>query len=422
MMRVNDSGRVLSLHGTLLAIALLQPLVNGCRGATTAGGNKPDAGGDHGDASKPASRPSTDDEPSKPGPSPVDSETPKPSPDRDDDTTPAPKPGGGGAADSGATGPSSKPQPQPEPDASKPNDGPAPTPSGSSPTDPSDPPKLADEELLVAGGYGGLLMRSSDGVTWETAEDRAGPVEDDNFLVRGLGYGAGVWVAVGGGSKGFTATSRDGLHWQNGAREFGGWMGDVGYVNGVFLLVGGNGARFRSLDLGETWGDPAPSVDAHFRHIAAGETLAVALAESGVSYTEDGSSWSDLVTFGGGVSDVAYGNGVFVVVGGGRALVSRDGQDWSEHALAGVGDHVIFASGEFVTRGAGGFWTSKDGEEWTQNAGDSSYSPVAYFAGLFFAPASPPALFTSPSLSGWQQVWQGLGGIADMASGRPTAE
>jgi hypothetical protein len=140
------------------------------------------------------------------------------------------------------------------------------------------------------------------------------PTDGDNeWLLRGVCYGAGKWVAVGGnGSKGLTLISQDGVSWT--ILNSQSTNDDCAFGNGVFTT----GRRF-SPD-GMTWQDaarPPPAVRqmvfAEGRFVAVGD-------ESGgnVSYSADGSTWTDLpITYvptsgdpgGHGYSYVTYARG-----------------------------------------------------------------------------------------------------------------
>ena len=71
--------------------------------------------------------------------------------------------------------------------------------------------------------------------------------------------------------------------------------------------------------------------------------------------------------------DVAFGNGVFVAVGGGDNYapyqVTRDGKTWKEIRPGWKGriGHIAFGKGRFVA-GGGTFSISEDGETWKQGA------------------------------------------------------
>jgi hypothetical protein len=88
---------------------------------------------------------------------------------------------------------------------------------------------------------------------------------------------------------------------------------------------------------------------------------------------------------------VTYGNGLFVAVGeGGAILTSPDGVSWTART-SGTGDWlfgVTYGNGLFVAVGEGGtILTSRDGVSWTaRTSGTSNWLyGVAYGNGLFVA-------------------------------------
>lgn len=228
--------------------------------------------------------------------------------------------------------------------------------------------------MFVAVGYGGRRMSSLDGATWsnDIVVDPNGG--DDNNLFRGLGYGDGVFVAVGGSSSGQIFTSLDGANWtpQIPASS---WLGDVTFIDGVFVAAGGNGARQRSSDGGVTWTDEGPYFAGHFRGIASGNGVVVA---AGHTYNTDpfvgltarstdaGATWETEQTGGPAFGSIAFGAGVFVAVGADGCRRSSDGSAWADCGIAGGGlDRVVFANGEFLVPDAAGYHRSADGAAWS---------------------------------------------------------
>lgn len=131
---------------------------------------------------------------------------------------------------------------------------------------------------------------------------------------------------------------------------------------------------------------------------------------------------------------IAWGNGVYVVVGGdnrgdGVILASDDGITWQQvHSEPGrqLSD-VAFGDGRFVA--VGGEWegngsgaetgrgalilTSTDGADWTpQDLGDAlcGFRRVTYTGGQFIAAGSPGAIATSPDGLTWTMRDSGTGG------------
>jgi hypothetical protein len=274
---------------------------------------------------------------------------------------------------------------------------------------------------FVAVGYGGHRTVSLDGRTWEhhVIDDPAGG--DDPNLLRGVGYGHGVFIAVGNR----VMTSTDGITWTTTIADTGSFLSDAAWADGLWVTAGGNGLRMSSTDDGATFAHTAPYVAGHFRSIAAGNGAFVAVGHTygnaGLSsVTRDGITWSDR-TGGAAFAEVAFGAGVFVAVGdGGRVSVSSDGASWDETTLGGdrIGD-VVFADGEFLAGSGSAYWSSTDGRAWTRHA---SFLPEAIVAhdGLYTGLTWTAPIVTSASLDGpWTTVDATMPSLTDLATSAP---
>lgn len=274
------------------------------------------------------------------------------------------------------------------------------------------------DPLFIAVGYGGRRISSIDGLTWanDVIVDPNGG--DDNTLFRGVGYGDGLFIAVGGSSEGQIATSTDGITW-----EFhtpgSSWLGDVAYLGGaggVFVTAGGNGLRLRSADGGVTWTDEPGYYAGHFRGIAAGGGRAVAAGhtygnsnEGLTSTTTDGITWTEELTGGAPFNSIAFGAGVFVAAGNQRCAVSSDGTEWQPCALTAADlDRVTFVAGEFVIRDGSGFHRSSDGATWEHVDGDGP-TANAFGANTYVGASWPDKLWSSPDLITWTLQQENIG-------------
>ena len=116
----------------------------------------------------------------------------------------------------------------------------------------------------------------------------------------------GQFIATGGSDQRNLWTSTDGLTWTQ-INQGGGWVADCAFGNNMILAAGGF----------------------HF-----------------LSSSQDGVTWSSLGgTFTGDhMRSVAYGNGVFVAVGGSEACVTNDGETWDVETTHGADnvDRVAF--------------------------------------------------------------------------------
>jgi len=187
----------------------------------------------------------------------------------------------------------------------------------------------------------------------------------------------------------------------------------------VIVAAGYGGRRLRSIDLGASWSDlveddPNGGDDENLlRAVTWAQGLFVAVgwrihtSPDGVSWTEhtvSGQQWCGGIAFGNGIfvcvggcgqsmistngtdwqmaanatqgcghlRSLAFGNGVFVAAGdGGIVTTSTDAMSWSTPVVEDVAD-VVFRDGEFVANGDGFYKTSADGVSWMQQTGQAN--------------------------------------------------
>jgi hypothetical protein len=278
--------------------------------------------------------------------------------------------GGGGSDAGGGLGPS---------DAGATIDAPTTTDGGLAP-DAAPPPGF-----FVAVGYGGRRLRSADGTAWTDDQEDVANGGDDSYLLRDVGAGAGAVVAVGWRVK----RSLDARAWTE-TSQMTQWFGGIAYAKGTWVAAGGYGRHAHSAD-GKTWVDvDDPHTDA-FRSLAYGDVLGgrwVAAGDGGrCRWTGDGATWTDGASVGFGVSDLAFGAGVFVATGGTAVATSNDGgATWHAHGpLASGTDGVAFGRAGFVAVGGGHAFVSPDGATWTDTPGAGVSGVVAYGGGVYVA-------------------------------------
>lgn len=87
--------------------------------------------------------------------------------------------------------------------------------------------------LYVAVGYGGRVMTSKDGISWEYRETNT------SFMLRSVAYGAGVYIAVGGEGRHGMVMSYDGLEWFEASSGSNAQLMEIVWTGEMFVLVGG---------------------------------------------------------------------------------------------------------------------------------------------------------------------------------------
>lgn len=287
------------------------------------------------------------------------------------------------------------------------------------------------EAVAVAVGYGTRRVRSDDGVTWTDFVEVNPNGGDDNDLLRGIGYGDGVFVAVGGGGSGFSMRSNDGITWTDDNHTLDAFVSDCVWLDGTFVIAGGNGLLARSTDAAVTWQDDSPYFAGHYRAIAASDTLAVAVGHTygdsmvGLINTTDGSGpWSGDAMVGAQYAGhgIAFGHGVFVTHDSDGVLRwSDDGLQWNQALdLQDGAGWVAFANAQFITAGDGSYWVSTDGASWDALASDNLRDVVGFIDGHFMTLGWPAAIDISDDLATWQNVFApGGSGLTDIAVGVP---
>lgn len=242
--------------------------------------------------------------------------------------------------------------------------------------------------LFVAGadtGYGSAaqIATSPDGMAWTPRGD-GGFGEGE---ITDIAYGNGLWVAIGttyGSNMSRLATSPDGIMWTERPTPFGTgiYATAVAYGDGTWVVSGLGGHLASTSDpVSGSWTSRAsgfgttPINDVAF---ADGKWLAVGWTESGAgagtkyAVSTDAASWSE-ATFPGstqytGASAIAYGHGEWVVLAYNGSWSSSDAQSWVlETTGVGGGLDVAYGDGLFVVVGVDCYiWSSTDGQDFTE--------------------------------------------------------
>ena len=277
----------------------------------------------------------------------------------------------------------------------------------------------AGTPIAVAVGYGRRRVSSVDGSHW-TLIEKTPNGGDDNDLFRGVTYGNGRFVAVGGSTVSLTQISTDGMNWIDGGTGTA-WLGGVAWNGTVFVAAGGNGLRLRSTDNGATWTNPAGSQAKHYRAVAFGAGQVVAVGhtydKSGPNNTDvgvivstaDGLQWTERRAAGETFGSIAYGNGIFVASTDGTTVAtSTDGITWVDQVVGTGSGGICFTGSEFVLWRNSGTYRSSNGTVWTQVT-PSGRSIAGFFNGLYVSFDWPLRVNTSSDLLTWKRVFEPLG-------------
>lgn len=147
---------------------------------------------------------------------------------------------------------------------------------------------------IIAVGYDGLRVVSRDhGQTWGDAQllNPAAPHADDPYLLRGIAWGNGIWIATGGQ----VLRSDDGVQWEPidypDCRAT--VIESIAYGNGTFVAACGRRA-YLTTD-GSSWRAGGEFGEIGHPKIRFAENLFVVAGDRGDSFTSpDGESWTPL--------------------------------------------------------------------------------------------------------------------------------
>lgn len=232
--------------------------------------------------------------------------------------------------------------------------------------------------VWVGVGNWGFRTSTEDGVTWATTMNPSTGNDHSPDLLRDVSWGDGVFVAVGGDANSMVMRSTDGVTWQEDLHPAGGqWKGGVAFGGGRWVAVGGVGTTLVSDDGGLTWRDGAERTPSAGRNVAWGDGQFVAVGDSGmIAVSSDGDAWTDRSVGGIRLGGVAHGLGVWVVTGSEwngsgfdtACFKSEDGAvTWSAcDFTASRFDSVLSTGGLMIVSHGEGYEYSSDGASWAR--------------------------------------------------------
>ena len=276
-------------------------------------------------------------------------------------------------------------------------------------------------DTWVAVGYGGRRMISNDGIKWEITAEWAENGGDDSNNLMGLAYGAGKFVAVGGGgfSKdkqgGHILVSTDGRAWRE-VQTMPFRVNPVIFGGNRFVAGGPDRTLWFSPD-GEKWvkgaqvaADGFPGWAMWFRNGAFGNGTFVFMGEGGAKKefywciaSKDGATADfrrDLPPLRG----LAFGAGTFVAVGTGVIVTSADGKQWTrqERAADEKLDWIVWTGKEFLCGGGKNTLASPDGKSWKPHPLQPHGRPLWTDGTRFITSNWPGKMSFSPDGKAWQ--------------------
>jgi hypothetical protein len=201
---------------------------------------------------------------------------------------------------------------------------------------------------FVAVGYAGRRIRSVDlGKTW-IDDQKLGGGGDDQYLLRGVEFGNGRFVAVGWK----ILTSPDGKTWIEQKNPQNQWLQGIKWGNGIFAATGGYGYAAYSRD-GVSWMNGKARADEAARSLAFGMGKFVTATDNGNWWSStDGINWTR--GEGGHQEAVVYCDPLFLNASACKSPVGHGG------------GRTAFGAGVWVSLGDAGLERSVDGTTWSK--------------------------------------------------------
>ncbi len=254
--------------------------------------------------------------------------------------------------------------------------------------------------------FQGVALTSPDGLSWTPH-----PIPGVTNSPDRIAYGAGTFVAVGESAWCALLSSRDGVNWAVRPTAPTNELYDVTFGGGRFVAVGNYGNIFVSTN-GETWTTASGGTEKNLRSVARGQDLYVAVGNEGLLFTSpDGAAWTRRAApISENLRGVTFGSGRFVAVGesDSTVLVSSNGIAWTQqtaythHGLYSV----TFSGGQFVAVGDDGdILHSSDGLNWAgRSITDSRLNSIASGRGMLVAVGKDGVILTSTNGIDWRNV------------------
>jgi hypothetical protein len=225
--------------------------------------------------------------------------------------------------------------------------------------------------------YGaGRFVALSEFRSISTSQDGRSWVEKVSYwsstnTIKDIAFGNGIFCAVT--STNSTITSTDGLSWTTHAAALPGAGSHLDFVNGQFAVSSGNNTSLSTDGITWTTINNTGVFSSHKLVYLNGHYFKISYdtkADSCINLTVN-NVWNYTVEkYGTIICGGAYGNGKYVIVDSGAALVSEDFITWTDYH---IGDEVDFAGGKtvefidgrFVVVGENGsVFSSADGMVW----------------------------------------------------------
>jgi len=220
-------------------------------------------------------------------------------------------------------------------------------------------------------------------------------------------------------STNVSATSLDGINWTQhtlSEKESASQL-EIEYGNGVFVVFksANSNIALTSSD-GEVWAKNTLPITSSWTGVAYGSDVFVAISSTGICVvSSNGLNWTQYTLPSVTVpawSDIAYGNGNFLAIGGmessgSKVVISSDGINWTKHTMPSIGNwySVAYGNDVFVAPmySSNVAAISADGINWTQTTLpiNATWIKVVYGNGVFVAFSGSGASAVSSDGTSW---------------------
>jgi hypothetical protein len=268
-------------------------------------------------------------------------------------------------------------------------------------------------DRFVAVGYS-VTQTSVDGMSWDV-------VAHDGVHLNAVAWDGAAYVAVGDG--GVILRSTDGRSWEQVPSPTTADLRDVAWGGGEYVAVGGEGVAIRSTS-GVVWQAVTLPTVQKLRGVTYGTGTFYVLGDSKTLLTGYGTSWRVIAV----PSEVSPWTGSIVEVGG-RLWVATyaklyvyDGVTWTAPAGIPCLDHLVRQGEQFLAvacHGPTSIYSSADGFVWTAESGPDTWvqpRSVAVGGGRAVAVGAAGMQLARQEGQAWELVSGRVDGFRDVAS------
>ncbi|MGO4347576.1 hypothetical protein AB4Z45_18980, partial [Paenibacillus sp. MCAF9] len=262
--------------------------------------------------------------------------------------------------------------------------------------------------VYVAVGSNGLIATSSDAAKWTTRSTNS------TQNLNEVDYGNNVYVAAGAG--GTILYSTDAVTWNTAASNTSNQLFSVKFLNGSFWAVGASGIILKSSD-GQSWTSIASGISNDLYNISYGNSKYVLGDANGKIYysaTGNPSTWSGgqqlNSTYYSSINFIGFLNNHFYAFDSSPILASYRSSDaitWTSTPLAWQAFAGAYGNGVYVLySNANTAFTSTDGVSWTERTTNygNTMQAITFGNGKFVAAGNSGSIMYSLDGIEWTTV------------------